>query len=303
MSTLLSGPSLGAAFHEWMHSWYQGMLGTNESLYAWMDEGFTSYATGLVENYYYSYQLKKHPENAGLAKIVRQEKEDLPSNHAGAYNGYFYLIKSGLEEPLSTHADHFNTNFAYGIESYSKGEMFLEQLGYIVGAQVRDKILLEYYRLWRFKHPNASDFIRVAEKVSGMQLDWYKEYWIYSTKTIDYGIDSLWENNGKANIRLRMIGKMPMPVDVQLQFKDGSKMLAYIPQYFMFGSKPDEDKTISRKEFEPWKWTHPTYTFEIDHKLTDLKVIEIDPSQRMADVERKNNKLELNWDAAAPPGN
>src|SRR3984957_10485456 len=168
MSTLLSGPSLGAAFHEWMHSWYQGMLGTNESLYAWMDEGVTSYATGLVENYYYSYELKKHPENAGLAKIVNQEKDELPSNHAGAYGSYFYLVKSGLQEPLSTHADHFNTNFAYVIESYSKGEMFMEQLGYIVGAQVRDKILLEYYRLWRFKHPNASDFIRVAEKVSGM---------------------------------------------------------------------------------------------------------------------------------------
>ena len=301
MSTLLSGRSLGAAFHEWMHSWYQGMLGTNESLYAWMDEGFTSYATGLVENYYYTYELKKHPDNAGLAKIVNQEKDELPSNHAGAYGGYFYLVKSGLEEPLSTHADHFNTNFAYSIESYSKGEMFLEQLGYIVGAQVRDKILLEYYRLWRFKHPNASDFIRVAEKVSGVQLDWYKEYWIYSTKTIDYGIDSLWEDGGKTKIRLRMIGKMPMPLDVQLQFKDGSKMLAYIPQYIMFGDKPVEDKNIPREEFEPWKWTHPTYIFEVNHRLTDLKVIEIDPTQRMADVERKNNKLELNWDSVKPP--
>ncbi len=301
MSTLLSGPSLGAAFHEWMHSWYQGMLGTNESLYAWMDEGFTSYATALVENYYYTYQLKKHPDNTGLAKVVEREKNELPANHAGAYGGYFYLVKSGLEEPLSTHADHFNTNFAYGIESYSKGEMFLEQLGYIVGAQVRDKILLEYYRLWRFKHPNASDFIRVAEKVSGMQLDWYKEYWIYTTKTIDYGIDSLWEENGKTKIRLKMVGKLPMPIDVELQFKDGSKELGYIPQYFMFGGKPIEDKTIPRVEFEPWKWTHPTYTFEVNHKLTDVKVIEIDPSQRMADVERKNNKIELNWDAVTPP--
>jgi hypothetical protein len=297
MSTLLSGPSLGAAFHEWMHSWYQGMLGTNESLYAWMDEGFTSYATTLVENYYYTYELKRHPENAGLAKIVEREKNELPANHAGAYNGYYFLLKSGLEEPLSTHADHFNTNFAYGIESYSKGEMFLEQLGYIVGAQVRDKILLEYYRLWRFKHPNASDFVRVAEKVSGLQLDWYKEYWIYTTKTIDYGIDSLWEENGKTKIRLKMVGKMPMPIDVSLQFKDGSKELDYIPQYFMFGGKPNEDNSITRIDCEPWKWTHPTYTFAVNHRLTDVKVIEIDPSQRMADVDRKNNKLELNWDA------
>ena len=112
---------------------------------------------------------------------------------------------------------------------------------------------------------------------------------------IDYGIDSLWEQGGKARIRLRMIGKMPMPLDVSLQFRDGSKLLAYIPQYLMFGEKPVEDPTIPRKTFEPWKWTSPTYEFEIDHRLTDLKVVEIDASQRMADVDRTNNKLELQW--------
>jgi hypothetical protein len=173
--------------------------------------------------------------------------------------------------------------------------MFLEQLGYIAGAETRDKILLEYYRLWRFKHPNANDFMRVAEKVSGQQLDWYKEYWVNTTKTIDYGIDSLWEENGKAKIRLKMVGNMPMPIDVLVQYKDGSKELAYIPQYLQFGAKPVEDPGIPRTSFEPWRWTHPTYTFELNHRLTDLKIVEIDPTQRMADVDRKNNKLELNW--------
>ena len=295
MSTLLNGPSLGGAFHEWMHSWYQGMLGTNESMYAWMDEGFTSYAAALVTSYYYETLLQRDPGNAGLKQIVDKRRKALPLNHPEAYNAYFSLVKSGYEEPLTTHADHFNTNYAYSVASYGKGEMFLEQLGYITGAATRDKILLEYYRLWRFKHPNAEDFLRVAEKVSGMQLDWYKEYWISTTKTVDYGIDSLWEDQGKMKVRLKMVGKMPMPVDVLLQFKDGSKAIAYIPQYFMFGEKPVEDPSIPRTVFTPWKWTHPTYTFEMDHKLTDLKTIEIDPSQRMADVDRTNNKLELNW--------
>ena len=295
MSTLISGPSIGTAFHEWMHSWYQGMMGTNESMYAWMDEGFTSWAAAMVTAYYYEESLRRHPDNAGLKQIVDREKEQLPVHHYGAYSSYFALVKSGLEEPLTTHADHFNTNFAYSIASYSKGEMFLEQLGYIAGAETRDKILLEYYRLWRFKHPNASDFVRVAEKVSGMKLDWYKEYWVSTTKTIDYGIDSLWEVNGKTNIRLKMIGYMPMPIDVVVQYKDGSKEMAYIPQYLMFGEKPVEDPSIPRTVFEPWKWTHPTYTFELNHRLTDVRIVEIDPTQRMADVDRKNNKLELNW--------
>ncbi|HLK29898.1 MAG TPA: M1 family aminopeptidase, partial [Puia sp.] len=295
MATLVNGPGIGLGFHEWMHTWYQMMLGTNESMYAWMDEGFTDYAEGLVANYYYNYQAKKYPDDVQYKQIVEKENAQLPVHHAGSYSSYFNLAKSGLEEPLTTHADHFNTNYAYSAAAYSKGAVFLEQLGYIVGADIRDKILLEYYRQWRFKHPNASDFMRIAEKVSGLKLDWYKEYWVGTTKTIDYAIDSLWEENGKTKIRLKSIGKMPMPVDVQFEYKDGSKEIAYIPQYFMFGEKPVEDKSISRTSFEPWKWTSPTYTFEVNHRLTDMKIIEIDPTQRMADVDRKNNRLELKW--------
>jgi len=297
MATLLRGPGLqGNAFHEWMHSWYQGVLGSNEGSHAWMDEGFASYADAQVSAYYNSHF---GPNAASIQKGLDANgnplQPALPLNHADAYNSYFALVKSGLEEPLTTYADHFNTNFAYGIGSYSKGEVFLEQLGYITGAEVRDRILLEYYRLWHFKHPNPGDFVRVAEKVSGLQLDWYKEYWINTTKTIDYGIDSLWEEGGKTKIRLRMIGKMPMPLDIAFQLKDGSREMAYIPQYLTFGSKPAEDKGIPRQEMEPWKWTHPTYVFEVNHRLTDLKIIEIDPSQRMADINRNNNKLVLNW--------
>jgi len=294
MSTLLAGPGLGGAFHEWMHSWYQGMLGTNEGMYPWMDEGFTTYAEGEVSAYYYAEMLKKHPDDKGLQDAV-ERRERLPLHQSDSYSSYFGLVKSGLEEPLTTHADHFNTNYAYGIASYSKGAMFIDQLGYIAGGAVRDEILLEYYKEWRFKHPNASDFMRLAEKVSGMKLDWYREYWVNTTKTIDYAIDSLWEENGKSNIRLRMVGYMPMPIDVVVTYKDGTKEMAYIPQYFMFGGKPVEDPSIPRTVFEPWKWTSPTYTFTVNRRLLEMKIVEIDPTQRMADVDRKNNKLELNW--------
>ena len=92
-----------------------------------------------------------------------------------------------------------------------------------------------------------------------------------------------------------MLGQVPMPIDVLLQFKDGSKELAYVPLYSMFGAKPPENKEVPRFEYEPWKWTSSQYEFEVNHKLTDLKLIEIDASHRMADVNRNNNKLELKW--------
>jgi len=289
MGTLISGPSTGTAFHEWMHTWYQMMLGTNESEYAWMDEGFTSYASALVGAYYRSATSKEATESE-VGTGPRRGRNAV-GVHGGGYMSYFGLVKSGLEEPLTTHADHFETNAAYSAAAYSKGEVFMEQLGYIVGAQVRDKVLLEYYRLWRFKHPNVNDFIRVAENVSGMKLDWYREYFINTTKTIDYGIDSVWDNNGKAQIRLERIGKMPMPIDVKIEYNDGKKELVYIPMYLMFGAKPVEDESTPRTVKEDWKWTHPKYTFDLARPLADIKSIEIDPTQRMADVNRTNNKL------------
>jgi hypothetical protein len=296
MATLIVGPSLGTVFHEWMHSWYQMMMGTNESMYAWMDEGFTEFATDLVESYYRNKVTRvKYANNPAFLKRLDSIAALLPLKHIDNYNGYYGLVKSGLEEPLTTHADHFNTNAAYSSAAYSKGSVFMEQLGYIIGGDVRDKMLLEYYNQWRFKHPNSNDLVQVAEKISNIKLDWYKEYFCNTTKTINYSIDSLWEEGGVSKIRLRRIGQMPMPIDLQLTFKDGSKEMHYIPLNLMFGEKPNEDAAMKREVHEEWKWTHPTYIVEFKRRLTDLKVAEIDPSKRMADVDQKNNVLELNW--------
>ncbi|HLF45870.1 MAG TPA: M1 family metallopeptidase [Chitinophagaceae bacterium] len=272
MATLLSGP--GAWLHEWIHNWYYGMLGTNESQYAWMDEGFTEFATDRAEAFL---------------------NNSLSFPHQNNYNSYYSLAKSGKEEPLTTHADHFNSNRAYGAAAYSKGCVFLSQLGYITGEETFKKIMLEYYRLWRFKHPNVNDFIRVAEKVSDMKLDWYREYWVNTTKTIDYSIDSLWEEGAKTKIRLRNLGQVPMPIDFQLTFKDGKKEIHYVPAYLMFGKKPAEDSSAHTINYEAWKWTHPTYSIETSGRLADISIAEIDPSMRLADLERKNNKLELKF--------
>lgn len=296
MATLLNGPGLGTVFHEWMHSWYQMMLGTNESMYAWMDEGFTEFSCDYVEAFYRDkFTRVKYGDNLAYMHTLDSVAALLPAEHSGTYNSYYYLVKSGLEEPLTTHADHFETNMAYSIAAYSKGAIFLAQLGYVLGKDVRDKLLLRYYDTWRFKHPNSNDLIRLAEKVSGLQLDWYKEYWCNTTKTIDYSIDSLWEENGVSKVRLKRIGKMPMPIDLELTFKDGTKEMHYIPLNLMYGAKPNENKDETRQIHEEWRWTHPTYVVEFKHRLLDLQKAEIDPSKRMADVDQRNNELDLKW--------
>ena len=271
MASLVKNSSEGTALHEWLHSWYQQLLGTNESLYPWMDEGFTTYA-----------ELRTSAWLHGRGDTAFR----------AAYRGYYNLAKSGLEEPMSTHSDHYNTNYAYSQAAYSKGSVFMQQLGYIIGQQNLDKVLLEYYRLWNHQHPNPNDFIRVAEKVSGMELEWYKEYWVYTTKMIDYGIDTVGTDNGSTVIRLYRSGLMPMPVDVQISFKDGTKEMHYIPLNLMYGIKPAEDST-SRKVYGEWRWTHPYFNISTSRAISEIARIEIDPTGRLADVNKKNNVMEM----------
>ena len=129
----------------------------------------------------------------------------------------------------------------------------------------------------------------IAQQLSGMQLDWYKEYWINTTKTIDYGIGEVSSKDGKTAIVLKRVGEMPMPVDVQVTFKDGSKEMHNIPLNLMYGSKKSENTDEKYFVHDEWRWTHPEYKLTLDKDLNAIKKIEIDPSKRMADINRSDN--------------
>jgi aminopeptidase N len=277
MSTLITGQRplnslVGVMVHELAHSWFHGVLATNESLYPWMDEGFTSYATNLT-----------------MSSIFQSSA----SPHRGSYAGYIRLAKSGLEEPMSTHSDHYHTNSAYSSAAYSKGAVFLEQLGYVIGSNERDKGMHRYWNTWQFKHPNVNDFVRVMEKESGLELDWYKEYFVNSTKTIDYGVKEVKASTVGTEITLERIGLMPMPIDLVVTYKDGSKEMVYLPLVIMRGEKSAEPGMPNRTMTETWPWTNPTKTIQLSRSFSEIKSVEIDPSKRLADIQPENNKVEF----------
>jgi hypothetical protein len=261
----------GVMAHEVAHSWYQMALASNESLYAWMDEGFTDFAS-----------------EEALNSISNE-----PNTHADSYNSYFALVNSGLQEPASQHSDHFNTNRAYGTSAYSIGAVFLHQLKYIIGDAAFYKGMKRYYNTWKMKHPEPNDFLRIMEKESGMQLHWYQRYWIQTTKRIDYSIGNIISSNENTLLDLVRVGDFPMPIDLLVTYKDGSRELFYIATNETLGKKPNEDNAIKRTELVAWPWVNPTYTLSISKKLSDIESVEIDPSMRMADINRKNNKMIL----------
>lgn len=271
------GSLSGTAIHELMHSWYQMVLGSNENLYAWMDEGFTSWASTEVKNYL---------RGEG---VLPGRKVDNP--HKGNYTSYTNFAMSGYEEAMITPSDYYLTNTAYGISAYTKGSLVLEQLRYIIGDEPFSKGMLRYFDTWKFKHPNPNDFIRVMEKASGLELDWYLQYWVNSTHTIDYGVERVEDTGGKTLVTLKKTGVMPMPLDVVAVFQDGSRAYFNIPLRIMRGHKPADDGGLSYTVLQDWPWTNPTYTFQLDAAAADIREIIIDPSGRMADVNREDNTL------------
>ncbi len=287
MATLITGERslnslVGVSVHELMHSWFQMILGTNESLYAWMDEGFTSYASDEVMNHL-----------AGKGLLPGRDMTVNP--HAGSYQGFANFIKSGLEEPLSTHADHFNSNAGYGVGSYVKGAIFLHQLEYVIGEEAFDQGMLNYFNTWKFKHPNPNDFIRVMEKTADMELDWYKEYFVYTTKSTDYAIKSLKKGaKGKESVlKLERVGKMPMPLDIVVTMANGEKKYYNVPLRIMRGEKMEKDPNGNPyTHVEDWPWTHPDYEVTLPLKFKKIAFVEIDPSGRMLDVNKDNNSLD-----------
>ena len=273
MCTMITGersyPSLmGVTAHEMAHAWFQHLIATNEAKHSWMDEGFTEYITSLSENY------------------VNNKTPEFP--HKSSYDRYYLLASSGFEQAQTTHSDRYDYNFAYGASAYSKGSVFLSQLGYIIGKKNLDKTLKRYYEEFKFKHPTPNDFKRVAEKVSDLELEWYLNEWTRTPHKIDYGIDvSLLEL--QRVITLKRKARIPMPIEVVVSYEDGSSDMYYIPNDLLQGYKSFENDVYL---MEPWNWASTEYEFEVQGNKKVVKV-EIDPSKRIADVNQMDNSVEI----------
>ena len=273
MLTLITGNRgfeslVGVTAHELAHSWFQHVLATNEMKYEWMDEGFTTYISTLAKD------------------RILDQNNFFPLQRS--YDSYFYLVRSGKEQPQQTNANRYDYNLAYEISAYSKGSVFLSQLGYIIGEDKLSKTLKEYYRMHQFKHPVPNDFRRVAERVSGIQLKWYLTDWTQTTNTIDYGIKSIKADGARTLINIERIGSMPMPLEVLVNFKDGSSEIHYIPISLMRGEK-ENPYSVKWTVREDWPWARLEYEFAINRPKSDIIDIYIDPSYYMADINRENN--------------
>lgn len=277
MCTLITGHSyeglVSVTTHEFGHSWFQHVLASNESKHGWMDEGFTTYIEALAMRV--------------LMPVTEEEAEASP--FADSYAGYYYMVKTGKEQPLSTFSDRFDQNMLYSIASYSKGCLFLAQLGYIIGEDKVAETIKRFYADYKFTHPTPNDIKRTAEKVTGAHLDWYLTDWTQTTNTVDYAIKEIREEGSTTKVVLERIGRIPMPIDIAAGYQDGSRETFYIPLQMMRYTKDNPYPKMKRTVLGDWDWGYQTYEFTINKPKSEIGVLIIDPSEHMADVNRDNN--------------
>jgi hypothetical protein len=200
--------------HEVGHNWFYGILGSNERVHGWMDEGLNT----LNEM---RYVQTKYPDNTRFSDMVaggRFHLGDLDHHDSGDIM-YRSLASFGLDQPLETHSDDFSS-LNYGAIMYQKtGVVFYYLMDYL-GAEKFDAAMSAYYQQWKFKHPQPADLRKVLETETGKDLSWLFEDLIQTTKYIDYKVKAVQIAKTGTVVKLANKGQVDGPIEVNIYGQD-----------------------------------------------------------------------------------
>ena len=284
--------------HEMTHNWFFGMVGSNETYRAFLDEGFTQFYTADT------YQFIDGPNKVNMpstSKYVRRYTEQNRILDDQVYNGYMNSVARGEEPTLNTHSDDFNGAIRHGggySSVYTKTATMLKNLEYVLGRYLFDKCMQNYFEQWKFCHPYPEDFRNSVIQYSNVDLNWFFDQWLETSKKIDYKVGRVKKGKEKNEylITFKRKGDMQMPIDFTVLDKNDSAYHYYIPNTWF--EKPVKSNVLPR--WIGWGKVKPTYVAKV--QLTDkIKNVIIDPSRRLADVDMTNNvkhqKVNVNFDS------
>ena len=204
--------------HEVGHNWFYGMLGSNERVHGWMDEGINS-ANEL------RYNETKYPNGAlvggknGPNAMAKPFDLGRYPQKAQYYQLYCLMARQGLDQPIETHSTEF-TSTNYGAVMYMKSAISFDYLRGYLGDSLYDKCFQTYFDRWHFKHPQPADIRAVFEEVSGRNLSWFFDDMIGTDKKLNYKVTSAKKEDGGWKIGLKNVGDVSAPVCVSA-VKDG----------------------------------------------------------------------------------
>lgn len=255
--------------HELGHQWYPMMVGSNETNYPFMDEGFSTFITSLA--------LYDHDGGEGLfnPRLRGTIRDLLPSGDERLFNQTLYLAaaRAGQEAPLLTHSNSMRSE-QYGVAGYFKPATVLFMLRDAIGAATFDRALRAYYQRWRFKHPYPDDFFNTVEDVVGRDLDGFWNQWFVQTWRLDLALRRLRQRRTDAGwsveLGLENRQRAIMPATLRLTLADGSMREVRVPETAWLADR--------------------NHTLRMDSLPARVRVAEIDPDLVLADANRLNNR-------------
>ena len=241
----------GVTDHEFGHTWFPMIVGSNERKYAWMDEGFNTFINILSGESFNDGEYNEHPNVGGMADYLFGDKMD------GLLNTPEVLQQQNL-----------------GVAAYLKPGMMLYVLRTdVLGKERFDAAFKEYVRRWAFKHPTAWDFFHTMENVAGEDLSWFWRSWVINTWKFDVAVKEVSAIRGDVkngtSITIQLLEKMPMPITVKITDVNGDMQTIHLP-------------------VEVWQrgdtWTFPVLT------KAEVSEVVVDPGKHLPDVNTANNK-------------
>jgi hypothetical protein len=287
MITLDGGTSpgyTGLFSHEIGHNWFFGMVGNNETYRACLDEGFTQFLT----SWYMTIQESKRPvpryRSAYLQKYSTQNTE----RYKVAYNGYLVDAMNNMDETLNQHSDGFNGAINHGGgygQVYYKTATMLWNLQYVLGDDLFQKAMQNYFNEFKICHPYIEDFRNSIIHYTHADLNWFFDQWFETSKHIDYEVDDVKHISGdRYEITFEREGRMQMPIDFTVKATDGRTYDFHIPNTYFI----KQTNATVLPYWKGWDLLQPSYTCTVTIP-TGIDDVVIDPTHRLADIDQTNN--------------
>jgi hypothetical protein len=271
--TLQDGPSAGmeypmvinsnqgAADHETGHQWWPMMVGTNETWYGWMDEGFNQY----------------------MNILSAADQRGVAPNLDGRGQDYGRTSGDENEPPMM-----WNANFAgtlYGFQTYSKTPLMLSMLGGIVGDEAVERAMSEYAKAWAFKHPSPWDYVFFMNTALKQDLGWFWYAWLWTTESVDGSIAGVRTSGARTTVTVRQDGQMPSPVVLKVCFAPTGPAIQPMKNAKML----DAQTALVTWPVDVWFDGRRTFQAALDFGPRAIESIVLDPARRFPDRDVADN--------------
>lgn len=289
----------GLFVHEIGHNWFFGQVGNNETYRASMDEGFTQFLTAWGLEAIDGDTIFSYPSKSWYHQKFRKPQL---ARETRVYYGYIRDALVFQDAVLNTHSDGFGGALRHGGgygHVYYKTATMLYNMQYVLGDSLFLAAMQNYFQEWKIAHPYFEDFRNSIIQFTGVDLNWFFDQWFTTTKRIDYGIKKVkkGDSDGAYEVTFKRKGRMQMPLDFSAYDENGEEYKYHIPNGWF--AKETDAKVLDR--WIGWDKLKPTYTAKIKIDSTSkLDLIQIDPSNRLADVNqldnRTNQKMRFRFD-------